>query len=123
MPSSPVIPDKLYFRIGEVAKLAKLEPYVLRFWETEFPSLRPNKSTKGQRLYRRREVEMVLQLKSLLHEQGFTIEGARKKLKAEHQGRKAQTALPLAAGGDGELLRKVRDELQAIATLLERKPA
>lgn len=115
-----VIPDKLYFRIGEVAKLAELEPYVLRFWETEFPGLRPGKSTTGQRLYRRREVELVLQIKSLLHEQGFTIAGARKKLKLEHEGSKAQAALPLAVGGDQELLRQLHAELTAIADLLNR---
>lgn len=117
------IPDKLYFKIGEVAKLANLEPYVLRFWETEFPALRPGKSAKGQRLYRRREVEMVLQLKSLLHEQGFTIAGAKKKLKSEHEGRKAQTALPLGNGRDHQVLRQVRSELASIAALLARKPA
>ena len=116
------IPDKLYFRIGEVAKLAGLEPYVLRFWETEFPSLRPNKSNKGQRLYRRREVELVLQLKSLLHEQGFTIAGAKKKLKAEHEGRKAQAALPLDGAREHEMLRRVHDELASIAALLEPRP-
>jgi len=119
---SVVIPDKLYFRIGEVAKLAQLEPYVLRFWETEFPALRPGKSTTGQRLYRRREVEMVLRLKSLLHEQGFTIAGAKKKLKSEHDGVRAQAALPLASGRERELLIKVRNELAAIAERLA-KPA
>lgn len=117
MPSA-VIPDKLYFRIGEVAKLAELEPYVLRFWETEFPALKPGKSTTGQRLYRRREVEMVLRIKSLLHEQGFTIAGAKKKLKAEHDGAKAQAALPLASGRERELLEQVRHELAALAALL-----
>ncbi|HXR97095.1 MAG TPA: MerR family transcriptional regulator [Terriglobales bacterium] len=115
----PLIPDKLYFRIGEVAKLAELEPYVLRFWETEFPSLRPNKSGKGQRLYRRKEVELVFQIKSLLYQQGFTIEGARKKLKSEHEGRKAQVRLPLASGGDPALVRQLHEELAALAALLE----
>ena len=72
------IPDKLYFRIGEVARLAGIKPYVLRFWETEFPSLGPKKSGTGHRLYRRKEVEMVLEIKRLLYEKRFTIEGARK---------------------------------------------
>lgn len=120
MPTA-AIPDKLYFKIGEVARLAKVEPYVLRFWESEFPALRPNKSTTGQRLYRRREVEMALQIKSLLHEQGFTIAGARKKLKSEHEGKRAQTALPMASGRDQALLRQVRTELTAIAALLDRR--
>src|SRR5947208_15524445 len=72
------IPDKLYFRIGEVARLAGIKPYVLRFWETEFPSLGPRKSGTGHRLYRRKEVELVLEIKRLLYEKRFTIEGARK---------------------------------------------
>src|SRR5579884_3792461 len=74
------IPDKLYFRIGDVARLAGIKPYVLRFWETEFPALGPRKSGTGHRLYRRKDVEMVLEIKRLLYEQRFTIEGARKYL-------------------------------------------
>src|SRR6202521_1691108 len=72
------IPDKLYFRIGEVARLAGIKPYVLRFWETEFPSLGPRKTGTGHRLYRRKDVELVLEIKRLLYEKRFTIEGARK---------------------------------------------
>ena len=72
------IPDKLYFRIGEVARLAGIKPYVLRFWETEFPTLGPRKSGTGHRLYRRKDVELVLEIKRLLYEKRFTIEGARK---------------------------------------------
>src|SRR5512142_3204544 len=72
------IPDKLYFRIGEVARLAGIKPYVLRFWETEFPSLGPKKSGTGHRLYRRKDVELVFEFKRLLYEKRFTIEGARK---------------------------------------------
>ena len=72
------IPDKLYFRIGEVARLAGIKPYVLRFWETEFPALDPKKSGTGHRLYRRKEVQLVLEIKRLLYEKRFTIEGARK---------------------------------------------
>jgi DNA-binding transcriptional MerR regulator len=76
----PKIPDKLYFRIGEVAQLAGVEPYVLRFWETEFPQLAPKKSGSGHRLYRRKEVELILEVKRLLRDKRFTIEGARKYL-------------------------------------------
>src|SRR5215469_16756206 len=72
------IPDKLYFRIGEVARLAGIKPYVLRFWESEFPTLGPRKSGTGHRLYRRKDVELVLEIKRLLYEKRFTIEGARK---------------------------------------------
>jgi DNA-binding transcriptional MerR regulator len=76
-----VIPDKIYFRIGEVSELAKLPTYVLRFWETEFPQLKPTKSSTGQRMYRRRDVEYVIQIRKLLYEDGFTIAGAREKLR------------------------------------------
>lgn len=78
--SQVAIPDKLYFRIGDVSRLCDLPPYVLRFWETEFPQLKPNKGGTGQRLYRKRDVEMVLAIKRLLYGEGFTIAGARKAL-------------------------------------------
>ncbi len=76
--STPEIPDKLYFRIGEVSRLAGIKPYVLRFWESEFPGLGPKKSGTGHRLYRRKDVELVFQIKHLLYEKRYTIEGARK---------------------------------------------
>src|SRR5579884_3582737 len=79
-PAVQEIPDKLYFRIGEVSQLAGVKPYVLRFWENEFPSLMPRKSGAGQRLYRRKDVETVLEIKRLLYEKRYTIEGARKLL-------------------------------------------
>lgn len=71
------IPDKLYFRIGDVSKLAQVKPFVLRFWESEFPQLAPKKSGTGHRLYRRKDVEAVLEIKRLLYDERFTIEGAR----------------------------------------------
>lgn len=80
---TPEIPDKLYFRIGDVARLCAVPAYVLRFWETEFPQLKPNKGGTGQRLYRKRDVEMALRIKSLLYDQGYTIPGARQVFKAE----------------------------------------
>src|SRR5215813_639111 len=80
------IPDKLYFRIGEVARLAAIKPYVLRFWESEFPSLDPKKSGTGHRLYRRKDVEQVLEIKQLLYDKRFTIEGARKYLETKAKG-------------------------------------
>src|ERR1700722_4047194 len=91
------IPDKLYFRIGEVARLAGIKPYVLRFWETEFPSLGPKKSGTGHRLYRRKEVEMVLEIKRLLYEKRFTIEGARKFLEARSKNGEAAAPAPVGA--------------------------
>src|SRR5437667_878922 len=92
-----IIPDKLYFRIGEVAGLCRLPAYVLRFWETEFPQLKPVKSSTGQRMYRRKDVENVLRIKQLLYEEGFTIPGARQFLKSEGKGDKKQSPLPFLA--------------------------
>jgi DNA-binding transcriptional MerR regulator len=80
---SPEIPDKLYFKIGEVSELLGVEPYVLRYWETEFSVLSPKKSGTGHRLYRRKDVELLLRIKHLLYEKRFTIEGARQSLHAE----------------------------------------
>src|SRR5207237_9628791 len=74
------IPDKLFFRIGEVCKIVEIEAFVLRFWETEFPNLAPQKSKSGHRVYKRKDIEMILQIKELLYERGYTISGARKQL-------------------------------------------
>src|ERR1039457_6627583 len=93
MAADPVIPDKLYFRIGEVAALCRLPAYVLRFWETEFSQLKPVKSSTGQRMYRKRDVESVVRIKRLLYDDGFTIAGARLQLREEKSERN-QPALP-----------------------------
>jgi DNA-binding transcriptional MerR regulator len=95
-PEAAVIPDKLYFRIGDVAQLCEVPAYVLRFWETEFPQLKPNKGGTGQRLYRRKDVEMALRIKSLLYDQGYTIPGARQVFKSEAKPKEA-TPFPEAA--------------------------
>jgi DNA-binding transcriptional MerR regulator len=89
---SPEIPDKLYFKIGEVSELLGVEPYVLRYWETEFPVLSPKKSGTGHRLYRRKDVELLLRIKHLLYEKRFTIEGARQSLQAEAKAPKPKLA-------------------------------
>jgi DNA-binding transcriptional MerR regulator len=94
------IPDRLYFKIGDVARICGLETYVLRFWETEFPQLKPNKSGTGQRLYRRRDVEMVLEIQRLVHTEGYTLAGARQALdqaKSRPGPRLAQPAPPQLA--------------------------
>jgi DNA-binding transcriptional MerR regulator len=93
-PEPTVIPDKLYFRIGDVAKLCDLPAYVLRFWETEFPQLKPNKGGTGQRLYRKRDVEMALRIKSLLYDQGYTIPGARQVFSTESKAKDAPETAP-----------------------------
>lgn len=77
--SNDLIPDKLFYRIGEVSRITGVEPYVLRYWETEFPFLRPRKSNSGHRIYTKRDIELVLEIKRLLYEEKYTIEGVRKK--------------------------------------------
>jgi DNA-binding transcriptional MerR regulator len=133
----PVIPDKLYFRIGDVAKLCDVPAYVLRFWETEFPSLKPNKGGTGQRLYRKRDVEMALRIKSLLYDQGYTIPGARQVFKSESRIKEAPAAEPVplpvvgapvthpAAPHPADLRRDIalqamRGEMRAIVSLLSK---
>ncbi len=118
--SEDFIPDKLYFRIGEVSKLTHTEPYVLRFWETEFPTLKPVKSKSGHRLYRRQDVEAVLEIKELLYGKGFTISGARKHLASNSRSEAEQRHLFLATLDAAEL-RAIRHELQAILTILSRR--
>jgi DNA-binding transcriptional MerR regulator len=130
------IPDKLYFRIGEVARLCEVPAYVLRFWESEFPQLRPNKGGTGQRLYRRRDVEMALRVKSLLKEEGYTIPGARAVLKSEFRGTEGArgkekdspqlSLIDSAVAGqakpasEAKQMRALRRELESVVALLER---
>jgi DNA-binding transcriptional MerR regulator len=124
----PEIPDKLYFRIGEVSRLAGIKPYVLRFWETEFSSLGPKKSGKGHRLYRRKDVELVLEIKRLLYDKRYTIEGARKYLDSQSRelgpksssasASKAARSQPALFGDAGPTLDAIRKELTEILQLL-----
>ncbi len=103
------IPDKLYFRIGEVSKIAGLPTYVLRFWETEFPRIRPKRTASGQRLYTRTDIELVLKIKHLLYEKKFTIQGARQHLSAR-AGKKKTPAKQMLQGLHSEL-KSIRDLL------------
>ena len=112
-----IIPEKLYFRIGEVSTLCKLPAYVLRFWETEFTQLKPVKSSTGQRMYRRKDVEAVLKIKQLLYEEGFTIAGARQQLRMEAMNAKNQAPLPFPAHSTADL-RRIRHGLEEILTML-----
>jgi DNA-binding transcriptional MerR regulator len=116
--ADPIIPDKLYFRIGEVSGLCRLPAYVLRFWETEFPQLKPVKSSSGQRMYRQRDVENVLRIKKLLYDEGYTIAGARQFLKEESQPKHRQSGLPFPKPGPSDNLKKVRQGLQEILGIL-----
>ncbi len=117
--AAPEIPDKLFFRIGEVSKLLSLEPYVLRYWETEFRGLSPKKSGTGQRLFRRKDVELLLQIKYLLYEKRYTIEGARQFLQSgAHKPPvpKPEVQQPLFEAEDP--LPKIRKELASLLELL-----
>ncbi|OGW39288.1 MAG: MerR family transcriptional regulator [Nitrospirae bacterium GWD2_57_9] len=80
MSSNPPKPSKLFYRIGEVSRITGLEPYVLRYWETEFPQIKPDKGNSKQRLYKKKDLDTILEIKNLLYKEGFTISGARKKL-------------------------------------------
>jgi DNA-binding transcriptional MerR regulator len=124
------IPNRLFFRIGDVAELAGVETYVLRYWETEFPKLRPKKASNGQRQYRRKDVETALEIKRLLYDQGYTIAGARKALKTKVQQKKraapkprVQASLfgddPASSGIDREELAAIKRELKQILSLLK----
>jgi DNA-binding transcriptional MerR regulator len=126
---SPLIPDRLYFKIGDVARICGVKTYVLRFWETQFPQLKPNKSGTGQRLYRRRDVELALEIKRLVHGEGYTLVGARQVLEEgnRHHGpqRDPQPSLPQPDGAQGTPQNSVaatighaRAELREIAGLL-----
>jgi len=124
-PSGSDIPDKLYFRIGEVSRLCDIPAYVLRFWESEFPQLKPHKGGTGQRLYRRRDVEAVLHIKSLLYDEGYTIPGARQVIKTEQRQKAPQLPLGIEAGPPSATaqLRKLQKEMRDLLAHLSRQPA
>jgi DNA-binding transcriptional MerR regulator len=128
MAAETKVPNKLFFKIGEVCEITDTQPYVLRYWESEFPALAPAKNSSGQRIYRRRDIDTVLRIKQLLYEEGFTIAGAKKRLESELAGR-VDTPLPKGAevAADAVVeqsgrtaLRQVRDQLREILTLLDR---
>ena len=134
----PQIPDKLYFRIGEVAELTGVKPHVLRYWEAEIASIRPGKNRQQQRLYRRRDIELILRLKDLLYNQGYTVAGARKALRQSSPvavpapppvvaplpvaGADGQMALPLGSGIDRRLLDELRRDLLRLRESLSSAP-
>ena len=123
--TSPEIPDKRYFKIGEVAELTGVKPHVLRYWETEFPSFRLTKSRTQQRLYRRQDIELVLRLKHLLYDLGFTIAGARKQLREERATAQVPPVAPNRdespppAGSDRRQLEEIRNDLLRLRRLLD----
>ena len=115
------LPDKLYFKIGEVSTLTGIEPYILRYWESEFKLIKPYRTKTNQRLYRKKDVEAIFKIKKMLYEQKFTIAGAKKKLK-EHpeQPQQSQPALGLINPEYIDALKSTRKELQGIVDLLEK---
>ena len=119
--------EKDLYRIGEVSRLTDLKPFVLRYWETEFPMLEPVKNSGGRRLYRQQDVDMVLKIKRLLYDEGFTIAGARRHLR-EHNGASDPDTARRGSSGEGaaqllsrKMLLDLRDSLRAFLTLLERQ--
>jgi DNA-binding transcriptional MerR regulator len=110
--------DKRYFRIGEVSRITEVKPYVLRYWESEFRWMAPQKSRSKQRLYRRRDIDIILLIKKLLYEQRFTIAGARRKLRELGVGRALEEGTLLVETNHRDRFRKLRDELQAIRAML-----
>jgi DNA-binding transcriptional MerR regulator len=115
--------DKQLYKIGEVCRMADVQPYVLRYWETEFPALAPEKSGGGQRLYTQREIDIILRIKQLLYSEGFTIAGAKKKLDGELEGADVPVAVPTpkkpSKAPSSKTLQSVKKELQAILRMLE----
>ena len=112
------VPDKLYFKIGEVARLVGVKPYVLRYWESEFSVLRPGKTRSRHRLYRRKDVETLLEIRRLLYAEGYTIAGAKRRLR---EG--ARTPGSPRVRAEGATLAEVRQELTDLCRMLERDPA
>jgi len=125
------VAEKLYYRIGEVCEIVGVEPHVLRYWETEFPSLAPPKNKAGQRTYRPKDIELLLTIRKLLYEEGFTIAGARKQLsrstRSERSPALSAGQIPVdaapkpAPAAPAQRLNQAREELENILTLLERE--
>jgi len=114
----PAIPDKLYFKIGEVSRITGVEPYVLRYWESEFDFIQPVK-LRNQRRYRRRDIERILEIRRLLYDERFTIAGAKKRLREIARETKPQLDLELADPGSRALVSSLRAELESIRKMLE----
>ena len=113
------IHNKLYFKIGEVSTIAGVEPYVLRYWESEFKAIKPSRTQSKQRIYRRKDVELILEIKKILYEEKFTIAGARKRLQSVKSENKQQLALDFTVKKDHQkILKEIKAELKALRKLL-----
>ncbi len=114
----PRLPDKLYFKIGEVGRIVGVKPYVLRYWETEFNLLKPGKAPSRHRLYKKKDVELLLGIKRLLYSEGYTIEGARKRLREGKKENRQQLRLPLSDLKYKNALIKIKKDLRSIHKIL-----
>ena len=117
--ATSTIPNKLYFKIGEVSTITGVEPYVLRYWESEFKAIKPSRTQSKQRIYRRKDVELILEIKKILYEEKFTIAGARKRLQAVKSQDKKQLNFDFTAKKDHQkILREIKEDLKALRKLL-----
>ena len=118
-----IVSERLYYRIGEVSRITGLKPHVLRYWESEFRVIKPYKSGSLQRLYRKKDLDLILKIKRLLYEEGFTIAGAKKKIRdlerTENLQARSRSAGKTPEGADHDLLTVVREELKGISKMLE----
>lgn len=112
------IPEKLYYKIGEVSRIAGVEPYVLRYWESEFRIVNPERSRSKQRLYTRKDLEMIMEIKRLLYDERYTIEGAKKRIMGRDKGPAQQLSMGFQEGFYRQLLVEIREELKALKRLL-----
>lgn len=114
-------PEKLFYRIGDVSEISGIKPHVLRYWESEFSGLHPRKNRAGQRIYERRDVELILQIKTLLYEQGYTISGARQLLARQPKRAEKQSRQPKATRELSQVLKICREELRSLLSLLQQQ--
>ena len=120
VPRQKPVPDKLFYKIGEVSKLTKVEPYVLRYWETEFSFLKPRKNRSGQRIYVKKDIETIANIQRLLYQEKYTIAGVRKRLGGEPSPRMADTSAPVVSDEVRKRLENVKRGLRSLLGRLER---
>ncbi len=122
-PSFPDVPEKMFYKIRDVARIVDVKPHVLRYWESEFPSLKPQKNRNGQRIYTRKDIDVALEIKQLLHVEKYSIAGARQFLKRRRGSGepppREEEAVPASVGERGEVVATLKEVRQGLADLLE----
>ncbi|MFQ5585591.1 MAG: MerR family transcriptional regulator [Thermodesulfobacteriota bacterium] len=113
------IPDRLYFKIGMVSKIADIKPYILRYWESEFDMIRPQKTKSNQRVYSRKDVELILEIKRLIYKEKFTLEGAKKQIRAVQRRKSNQLAMTFPDQKYKKRLKQIRDDLSSIQRIMK----